>query len=46
MRFAITAIARGGGQAKSETVSDFVRRCKSGVYYMTHWGSGLDQLPA
>lgn len=30
MRFAITAIARGGGQKQSESVSDFVRRCKSG----------------
>ncbi|KIM28692.1 hypothetical protein M408DRAFT_329159 [Serendipita vermifera MAFF 305830] len=29
MRFAITAIARGGGRAKSESVSEFVRRCNS-----------------
>jgi len=29
MRLAITAIARGGGRAKGDDISNFVRRCKA-----------------
>lgn len=43
MRFAITTIARGGGRATSESVSDFVRRCKSGSCQETGMVNGNGQ---